>query len=181
MPAADIAEEVGPLEQARRFRREEAAGATQGEIARRAGVTRTFVCKRLKLLGLSSDVQRLAEHEGLSFSLLYLLAELPGRSQRRIARRLVEDDWTTRELEAVVAREVGRTPPRRPRSYRGAHPDAVALAEALSESLTSSLGRQVDVKPAGRGRFEFRLAAVDAEDAIRTAIAMGAHPETSSL
>ncbi len=182
VPAAANTGASAPLEQARLFRRQEAGGATQGQIARRAGVTRTFVCKRLKLLRLPSDVQRLAEEEGLSFTVLYLLAELPdASSQRRIARQLVKHRWSTRKLEAVVAREVGRTPPPRRRTYRGGHPDAVALAEALAESVAVALGRHVEVKAAGRGRFEFRVWATDAADAIATAIAMGAQPETSAL
>lgn len=175
-------ENVGPLELGRRFRRLEAGGATQGQIARGAGVSRAFVCKRLKLLDLPRDVQALAEQEGLSFTRLYLLTELPSAgSQRRVARELLKRRWTTRELEDVVARELGRTPPRRPRTYRAGHPDALALAEALADSVASSLGRPVDVKPAARGRFEFRVTAADADDAIATAIAMGAQPNTSTL
>lgn len=175
-------DEMGPLEQARRFRRQEANGATQGEIARRAGVTRTFVCKRLQLLSLPPSVKRLAEEEHLSFTSLYLLTELPNATaQRRVARQLVKHGWSTRELEVVVARELGRTPPPRRRTYRGPHPDAAALAEILAESITTALGAQVDVKPAGRGRFQFRITAANAEHAIATAVAMGARPATSSL
>lgn len=145
-------------------------------------MARTYVCKRLKLLNLPADVQRLAERENIGFTALYLLAELEDpAAQRRLARQAVRRGWSTRELEAVVARELGRTPPPRPRTYRGAHPDAAALAEALAESLASSLGRQVDVKPVSRGRFEFRLTASGAEDAVSLAVKMGAAPGVGQL
>ena len=154
-----------------------ALGLNHTEVGKLAGMGRTAVCKRLSLLSLPQDVQALAERERLPFTALLLLTELPdAQAQRRVCRRAVEHALTTREVEREVARATGRAVRPARRSYRGGHPDALALSERLADAMTEAVGRPVGVKPLGRGRFEVRLVADSFEDALALGERVGADP-----
>lgn len=76
---------------------------TLDDIARGASKTRGYVVKRLKLLDLAEDVQRLVADEVLPASTAEKLAHIPsGENQYRIAKVAIEDNLSAAEVTKFI-------------------------------------------------------------------------------
>ena len=141
-------EDLNPLEAADAYKRLiDTCGLTQQELADRLGKSRAAVANQLRLLSLPSSIAQLVREgklaEGHARSLLSLASE---DEMLKVARQVVEGNWSVREVEKDVARrKPRRLVPRR---------KLPALAEAESY-LKQLLGTSVKIIPGlKRGRIE---------------------------
>jgi ParB family transcriptional regulator, chromosome partitioning protein len=159
-------EDLNPVEEARACAAlVEELGLTREDVGRRVGRSRVAVSNLLRLLDLPDETLALLERGELSEGhgrALLLAADHEVR--RRLARDAARDGWSVRTLEAR-AREAAAEPEvriRRRRVTGGPHPDQIAAAAEIAETLSSALGTEVRVRPHGDGyRAELDLSSVD--------------------
>jgi ParB family chromosome partitioning protein len=158
-------EDLNPVEESRACAAlVEELGLTREEVGRRVGRSRVAVSNLLRLLDLPDEALELLEQgeltEGHGRALL-LAGDHDAR--RRLAREAAREGWSVRTLEAR-ARESGAEPEVRVRRNRvtGPHPDQIAAAAEIAETLSGALGTEVRVRPHGDGyRAEVDLASID--------------------
>ena len=97
-------------------------GLTHERIAELVGRSRVAVTNLLRLLDLPDDVQAMIERGDLTEGHGRALLALPDHGERRrVARLVVTEGLTVRQVEALV-RELGEKGPERPRLRRGRPP-----------------------------------------------------------
>ena len=141
-------EDLNPLETAEAYKRLiDACGLTQQDLADRIGKSRTAIANQLRLLTLPGSIAQLVREgkltEGHARSLLSLSNE---DEMLKVARQVIDGNWSVREVEHTVAkRKPRRLVPKR---------KLPALAEAESY-LKQLLGTSVKIIPGlKRGRIE---------------------------
>lgn len=165
-------EDLNPVEEARAVAGlVEELGLTREEVGRRIGRSRVAVSNLLRLLDLPDEVLELLEQRRLSegHGRALLMAE-DHADRRRLARDAVEHGWSVRTTERE-AREAGT--PRVARVTPAPHPDQLAAAEEITETLGRALGTEVRVTPAKRG-YRVQLDVGSAEEAHALARRMAA-------
>src|SRR5215510_7210143 len=97
-------QELNAIEEANAYRRLiDSLGLTQEEVAQRVGRDRTFITNYLRILKLPSDIQLLLEADKLSFGHARALLSVDNALlQRRLAQRIVKNNWSVREAERRV-------------------------------------------------------------------------------
>jgi ParB family chromosome partitioning protein len=146
-------EDLNAIEEARGYRElADGFGLTQAEIAAKVGKDRSTVANALRLLELPAGVQALIETGQLAMGHARALLGLAGAAeQERVAREVVADGLSVRQVEARV---------RRARS--GGRPRAASRATAspqvrfLEQELQRALGTRVRIveRKGGRGTIE---------------------------
>lgn len=127
-------QDLNPVDRARAYRRlAQEFGLTQGEIARLVGCSQAAVANTLRLLSLPEEVLEDLQRGAISEAHGRLLLEVgdPGR-QVQLARQVVAEGLTTRELSRLVRRQERRAARRR---APGRDRDRAVLEEALSQRL----------------------------------------------
>jgi len=165
-------QELNAIEEANAYKRLiESLGLTQDEVAKRVGRDRSFITNYLRVLKLPTEIQRMIEHEKLSFGhARTLLGVEDPVMQRRLAQKIVKHSWSVRETELRV-KQLAK--PAEPRDLRKPeHPDPnVRAAEAKLRRL---LGTQVRInpsKPGSPGRIEIEYYSLADLDRIYNLIA----------
>ncbi|MEA2293265.1 MAG: ParB family transcriptional regulator, chromosome partitioning protein [Solirubrobacteraceae bacterium] len=155
----------------------EELGLARDEIGRRVGRSRVAVSNLMRLLDLPD--------EALDLLAAGLLTEGHGRAillagdhdeRRRLARRAAGEEWSVRrtEEEARAAADSGDVVrARRGPGARAAHPDHLAAAAELEDTLGRALGAPVRVAPKGAG-YRVTLTVESHEDAVALAERMAA-------
>jgi ParB family chromosome partitioning protein len=113
-------EDLNPIEEARAYKKLiDTLGLTQETVAERVGRDRSYITNYLRLLRLPEDIQELLQIGRLSTGHARTLLGVDGVDiQRRIARKIIEQDLSVRATEQLVrlAGEPGRStrkaPPR---------------------------------------------------------------------
>jgi len=97
-------EDLNPIEEARAYKKLiDTVGLTQELVAERVGRDRSYVTNYLRLLRLPEDLQELVQAGRLSTGHARTLLGLPDvAAQRRIARKVIEHDWSVRATEQAV-------------------------------------------------------------------------------
>lgn len=97
-------EDLNPIEEARAYRKLiETLGLTQETVAERVGRDRSYVTNYLRLLRLPEDLQELLQAGRLSTGHARTLLGLEHVDvQRRIARKVIEQDLSVRATEQLV-------------------------------------------------------------------------------
>ena len=152
-------EELNPVEEANAYKRLiESLGLTQDEVARRVGRDRTFITNYLRVLKLPTDIQNLLEHDKLTFGHARALLSVPDPiTQRRLAQKIVKQNWSVRETERRV-RNLSREPDRRSSKRSTEHPDPnVRAAEVKLRRALSTQVRIVQGKRSIPGRVEIEF------------------------
>lgn len=148
-----LREQLNPLEVARAYDQlQRKFSLTHEQIAERLGVNRSTVTNTLRLLGLSSEVQKLVEEGKVSAGHARALAAVaPPGAQRKLARLVVERELSVRKLETLIARRTAPPEAEVPKSAPKADPN---LRAAVLE-LERALGTRVRVVGGERrGRIE---------------------------
>jgi ParB family chromosome partitioning protein len=105
-------EDLNPIEEARAYQKLiETLGLTQETVASKVGRDRSYITNYLRLLKLPEDIQVLVQVGRLSTGHARTLLGLEHiDQQRRIARRVIEQDLSVRATEQIVRRtgESGR-------------------------------------------------------------------------
>jgi ParB family transcriptional regulator, chromosome partitioning protein len=164
-------EDLNPVEQARAcVALVEELGLTREEVGLRVGRSRVTVSNLIRLLDLPDEALELLERglltEGHGRALLLAEDQLRRRS---LARSAAQHGWSVRELETRARAAGGSSAPRRPR-HTGErwqpHPDQVAAALQIEDTLESLLGRDVEVVPGRQEGFRVQLTVDSLEDAL---------------
>jgi ParB family chromosome partitioning protein len=145
-------DDLSPIDEAAGYQRlGEEFHLGHAEIARAVGRDRSTVANLLRLLQLPDEVQamlhegRLSEGHGRA-----LLGVSDGERQVALARQAVEQGWSVRDVEAVVAGQRTRTKAgRRPASTTK---PATADVKRVEDALRKRLGTDVRVTARRRGR-----------------------------
>ena len=166
--------DLNPVEEANAYRKLiESLGLTQEEVARRVGRDRSVITNYLRVLKLPSEIRLLLEHEKLSFGhARALLAVDDPLLQRRLAQKILKNNWSVRDVERRV-RNLG--------AQKGTTTLKTALREdpnlrAAEARLRRHLGTQVRIIPleSGKpGRIEIEYYSLPDLDRIYTAINPG--------
>jgi ParB family chromosome partitioning protein len=157
--------DLHPLEEAAAFRSLiDVFELTQEEVARRVGKSRVHVTNTLRLTDLPDSVKELLSDgkitAGHARALLQIRDEV---KQVAVARRVVDEGLTVRQVEALARRDGSDEPATQkaaaPRASRRPHPD-------LEESLADHLGTEVRIE-AGRGKGKIVVAFGSRDDLHR--------------
>jgi len=100
-------EGLNPLEEAEGYRQlMEEFSLTQGEVAEAVGRSRPTIANALRLLKLPPSIRRLLDEGSLSMghARALLAIEDPVR-MGELARRLIQEGWSVREIEARIRRQ----------------------------------------------------------------------------
>ncbi|MCM8774911.1 MAG: ParB/RepB/Spo0J family partition protein [Candidatus Omnitrophica bacterium] len=164
-------EDLTAIEEARAFQRLiEERMLSQEEIARRVGKSRVAITNTIRLLRLPSEVISLIDSGTLSAGHARALLGLPApEHQRQLARRIVHENLSVRQVEAIVNRSNAHR--RRAKSARHLIPEIVDLEHRLAEHL----GTQVKIYPRKNmkeGRLEIHYYSLDDLDRILAKISL---------
>ena len=153
-------EDLNPIEEAMGYRAlVEDYGLTQEEVARQVGKSRPAIANALRLMGLPDAVRQLLEEGKLSAGHGRALLTLSdGGLQRKLAQKIVAEDLSVRQTEALAKRLAAA----------GSQADAPASApaqdpmklyrDAAAKELSSRWGRKVSITMGPKkGRLEFEF------------------------
>lgn len=153
-------EDLNPIEEARAYKKLiDTLGLTQETVAERVGRDRSYVTNYLRLLRLPEDIQELLQSGRLSTGHARTLLALDHIDvQRRIARKIIEQDLSVRATERVV-RLMGKPGRERARSATKT-PERDANLRAAENKLRRRFGTQVRIHQTGgaeAGRIELEF------------------------
>jgi ParB family chromosome partitioning protein len=156
-------EDLNPIEEALAYRKLiETLGLTQETVAERVGRDRSYVTNYLRLLRLPEDIQQLVQVGRLTTGHARTLIALEDADvQRRLARRIIEQDLSVRATERLVRSRLEEKPARK---SRGTAEEPDANVRAAETRLRRQFGTQVRIvqtkgAPSGRIELEFYNAA----------------------
>ncbi|HOW58775.1 MAG TPA: ParB/RepB/Spo0J family partition protein [Candidatus Omnitrophota bacterium] len=158
-------EDLNPLEEAEAYQRlVEERMLSQEEVAKRVGKNRTTVTNILRLLRLPDEVKLyLSEGRLSSGHARALLGLLTPEHQRHMAKRIVEENLSVRQVEAIVGRSVAHK--RKAKTARHLSAEIVDL----ETRLTHFLGTQAKIYPRKNqkeGRIEIQYFSLDDLDRV---------------
>lgn len=163
-------EDLNPVEEALAYRTLiNEFGLTQEQLAQRLGKSRPQISNTLRLLALSEEVQDELAAGRLSMGHAKVLLGVEDRqAQERLARRIMADALSVREVEQLVKNlGSGRPRPLPKRKSPGADPE---LSE-VEERLRQALGTPVKIVPGRpKGRIEVNYYGIEDLDRIVGAI-----------
>lgn len=157
-------EDLNPLEEARAFERLIAErGFSQEEIAKRVGKNRSTITNTIRLLRLPEEVFNYVRDgkltAGHARALLGLFTE---EHQMQLARRIVKENLSVRQVEDLVTRSAHK---RRARSARRMTPEVVDLETRLSRLFGTPV-RIFTTKKGQQGRIVIHYFSLDELDRI---------------
>ncbi|MFZ5803078.1 MAG: ParB/RepB/Spo0J family partition protein [Candidatus Omnitrophota bacterium] len=158
-------QDLNPLEEAEAYRRLSDERMISHElIAKKLGKSRTTITNTLRLLRLPEEVKiYLAEGRLSAGHARALLGLLTPEHQRQMARRIVEENLTVRQIEGIVNRSLAHK--RKAKRARLLTPEVLDLENRMSQHL----GTQVKIFPRKnqkQGRIEFYYYSLDDLDRI---------------
>ncbi len=165
-------EDLTPIEEAEGYRAlMEEYGLTQEEAAARVGCSRPAVTNALRLLNLPDSVKELLDEGKLSSGHARAILGLKSEEkQEKLAERVVEEELSVRQTEALV-----KSMSRAQKPEKRKDPLAVDYAAEVEKKLTSALGRKVRlVEGRSKGRFEIEFyGSDDLETLIEALLRLG--------
>ena len=166
--------DLNPLEEAAAYQQLlEDFTLTHEEVARRVGKSRAAVSNTLRLFQLPPAVQRFVHDGQLGAGHARALLGSPDRSfQEALARRVVAEGWSVRQVEEAVARRNGESGGKSSRGTgRLRPPGLLELEELLSDRLDTRVNVTMGAK---RGKVVIDF--VSLEDLERIYRAMSSPP-----
>lgn len=158
-------EDLNPIEEAEAYQRlVEERMISQEEVAKRVGKNRVTVTNTLRLLRLPTEVKAyLAEGRLSAGHARAILGLLSPEHQRQMAKRIVEENLSVRQVEAIVNRSNAHK--RKAKSARHLSAEIVDL----ETRLTHFLGTQAKIYPRKNqkeGRVEIQYFSLDDLDRV---------------
>lgn len=150
-------ENLNPIEEAKAYLRlSQEFGLTQEEVAHRTGKDRSTVTNFLRLLKLPREVQQMVLEGLLSMGHARAILALEGaKEQRALAEQAIENGWSVRQVEKVVA---ANKAPILAQKTKQVDPNVRAATEALERSL----GTRVRIVGKGKkGKIEIEYYSQD--------------------
>lgn len=150
-------EDLNPIEEARAYKKLiDTVGLTQETVAERVGRDRSYVTNYLRLLKLPNDLQELLQRGKLSTGhARALLGAEHVEVQRRLARKVIDQDLSVRATERLVQQTVEPRQRKAGRSAQTVDPNV----RAAESKLRRHFGTQVRIvsEDSGRGKIEFEF------------------------
>jgi ParB family transcriptional regulator, chromosome partitioning protein len=150
-------EDLNPIEEARAYKKLiDTVGLTQETVAERVGRDRSYVTNYLRLLKLPNDLQDLLQTGKLSTGhARALLGTEHVDVQRRLARKVIDQDLSVRATEQLVRQTVEPRQRKPSRTAQTADPNV----RAAESKLRRQFGTQVRIvtDDSGRGKIEFEF------------------------
>jgi len=158
-------EDLNPVEEAEAYQRlVEERMISQEEVAKRVGKNRVTVTNTLRLLRLPQEVRQYLTEGRLSAGhARALLGLLSPEHQRQMAKRIVDENLSVRQVEAIVSRSNAHK--RKAKSARHLSAEIVDL----ETRLTHFLGTQAKIYPRKNqkeGRIEVQYFSLDDLDRV---------------
>jgi ParB family chromosome partitioning protein len=146
-------------------------GHTQEKLAEAMGKSRSHIANLMRLLTLPEDVLGFLRQGKLSAGHARALITTDNASE--LARRVIAEDLTVRETEALVKRPPSASAPR-PSQSRG-KPVKDADTRMLEQDLSANLGMAVviDHLAGGEGQMTIRYQSLDQLDQLCQALSTG--------
>jgi ParB family chromosome partitioning protein len=153
-------EDLNPIEEARAYKKLiDTLGLTQEVVAERVGRDRSYITNYLRLLRLPEDLQELLQVSRLSTGhARTLLGVEDVDTQRRIARKIIDQDLSVRATERLV-RLMSQARRRPPKTSRQPHAGD-ANVRAAESKLRRHFGTQVRIvqsKGVDSGKIELEF------------------------
>jgi len=153
-------QELNPIEEAQAYKRLiETLSLTQEMVAQRVGRDRSFITNYLRLLRLPEDIQRMVEEEKITMGHARALLGIDDvEIQRKLAKRIIEQQLSVREIERLIKRVVaGEEEPEKGGGQTQNAEDAnVKFAEdKLRRRLGSKVQIRVNSNNSGKIEIEF--------------------------
>jgi ParB family chromosome partitioning protein len=163
-------ENLNPLEEARALERLIAEfGVTHEQAADAVGRSRAAVSNLLRLLQLAPEVAELVEKRQLEMGHARALLGIANRrEQAGAAQRVVRENLSVRETEALVRQLLTPAPARTAAGTAAAAQKEDPNVQALQQDLTEKLGAKVLIQQGsgGRGRLVISYNTLDELDGI---------------
>lgn len=138
---------------------------SQSEIAKIIGKSRSHVANTLRLLNLPEGAKALVRDGAISAG--HARALLAVENPEAVARRIVEEGLTVRDVEALAQAQASSSESESAPGKKAARPEKDANTRALEKTLSDALGMVVDIKNQGeRGEIRIRYQSLDQLDAI---------------
>ncbi|WP_457798500.1 ParB/RepB/Spo0J family partition protein [Methylocystis sp. S23] len=138
---------------------------SQSEIAKIIGKSRSHVANTLRLLNLPEGAKALVRDGVISAG--HARALLAVENPEAVARRIVDEGLTVRDVEALAQAQAGSSEGESAPGRKSLRPDKDANTRALEKTLSDALGMAVDIKNQGeRGEIRIRYQSLDQLDAI---------------
>ncbi len=137
-------EDLNPLEQAKTFMKLiKEFKLTQEEVARRTGKSRSAITNTIRLLNLPEEIQTMILEEKITQGHARALLSLDDKKlQKKIAKKIVEEGLSVREVEALVKekiREKKEGKPLKPSQMKGFIRNYKTLEHALQDILLTKV------------------------------------------
>lgn len=147
-------EDLTPLEEARGYATlMDKISLTQAEVAKKLGKSRPYIANYLRLLGLPDEVKKMVDNGDLSMGQARTLLGLKDKRQLLpLAKRVVDQGLTVRQLEEIVNRQNGKV-----KKQARRQPQKSIFLRDAEEQLQDRFGTKVVVSPSkkrGRGKIE---------------------------
>ncbi|MGH9873419.1 MAG: ParB/RepB/Spo0J family partition protein [Pyrinomonadaceae bacterium] len=154
-------EDLNPIEEARAYKKLiETMGLTQETVGERVGRDRSYVTNYLRLLKLPEDIQELLQTGRISTGHARTLLGIDQPdAQRRIARRVIDQELSVRateELVRLVAMKVGR-PPSKTRKPKVETDPNIRAAESKLRRRFATKVRIIQTPNGSSGRIELEF------------------------
>lgn len=163
-------ENLNPVEEAQGIQRLMAEfDLTQAQAAEKVGRSRSAVANLLRLLQLEPSVREHLEHGRLDMGHARCLLGLDGASQRAAAKKVIDEDLSVRDTEALVRRlnapsDAVVKPKKTPTRF---DPEINRLADDISEKLGAPVAIDHKAGPdGGSGRLVISYHSLDELDGI---------------
>ncbi len=158
--------DLNAIEEAKGYERLAAEfGYAQGDIAKIIGKSRPHVANTLRLLNLPESAKALVRDGAISAG--HARALLAVANPEAVARRIVEEGLTVRDVEALAQEQQAGAGPGAPASVRKPKAEKDANTRALEKTLCDALGMAVEIRNQGeRGELRIRYQSLDQLDAI---------------
>lgn len=152
-------EDLNPIEEALAYKKLiDTMGLTQETVAERVGRDRSYVTNYLRLLRLPEDIQQLVQVGRLSTGHARTLMGLEDVDvQRRLARRIIEQDLSVRATERIVRDRADEGPRRKAKSTAEPGDANVRAAETRLRRQFGTKVRIVRIKGGTAGRIELEF------------------------
>ncbi|HQT81811.1 MAG: chromosome partitioning protein ParB [Ferrovum sp. 37-45-19] len=158
-------EDLNPIEEAKGLGRLiKEFKLTHEEVAQAIGRSRSAVSNLLRLMDLDDFVQALINEGHLEMGHARALLSLPALKQRYFAQQAVELQWTVREMENRVRRELSGASPKN-NNYND--PDVTRLQNQLSDTLGAVVSFKSGAKK-GAGSLMIRYESLEQLEGILT-------------
>ena len=157
-------EDLNPMEEARAYRRlMEEFSLTQEQIGERVSKSRPVIANALRLLNLEEEVQQMVEEGKLSAGHARCLSGLKEpEDQVRTARKILEENLSVRETEALIA-SLGGKAKKKPAGKKK-DPAMERIYRDLEKKMKAALGTKVSIRPKGKKGGKLEIEFYSSED-----------------